>query len=95
MILKKEEEEEWSGDLGSWPECVICRGVIMVEDFDNEGRRPGENIRACPVDTLVPVKLGNETPDFCVYSGATLSEVTCCKGLVRKVPEQIFWAAGK
>lgn len=68
---------------------------MMVEDFDSEGRGPGENIRACPVDTLVPVKLGNEALDFCIDSGATPSEVTCCKGLLRKVPVQIVWAAGK
>lgn len=43
---------------------------MMVEDFDSEGRGPGENIRACPVDTLVPVKLGNEALDFCIHSGA-------------------------
>lgn len=66
-----------------------------MEDFESEGRGPGENIRACPADTLVPVKLGNETLDFCIYSEATLSEVTCCKGLLRKVPEQIFGAVEK
>lgn len=59
---------------------------MMEEDFDSEGRGPGENIRACPVDTLVPVKLGN---------GATYSEVTGCKGLLRKVPVEIVGAAGK
>lgn len=68
---------------------------MMVDNFDSEGRGPGENIRAYPVDTLVPGKLGNETLDFCIDTGATPSEVTCCKGLLRKVPVQIVGAAGK
>lgn len=55
----------------------------------------GENIKASPADSLVPIKLGSETIDFLIDSGTTHLVVTSCKGPLSKTTIPIVGEMGK
>jgi len=45
--------------------------AAAIADKRGGARGLGESIKPSPADLLVPVKLGNETIDFLIDSGAT------------------------
>lgn len=49
-----------------FPKAISRCKHYDVERFGTERRRLGENIQTSPADPSVPVKLGNETTDFCL-----------------------------
>lgn len=55
---------------------------------------PGEALTTSLAHPLVPVKLGKETVDFLLDTGATYSSINCCKGSLGKLTPSTAGTAG-
>ena len=69
--------------------------LMTLEDSDEEGRAPGQNMKVSPADPLLSVKLGNETLTFLDDTGATYSVLKSRKGPVSQFSMSVIGARGK